>query len=98
MRSAEPQLGRGTGWAIAIVATLAMTISYVDRQALAHLAPTVRTALHISPSDYGNLTGAFSLSYLVGAPLAGWLLDHIGARRGLVLSILVWSAVSALHA
>jgi ACS family hexuronate transporter-like MFS transporter len=91
-------LPRRTGWAIAVVATLAMTVSYVDRQALSHLAPTVRDALDISPSEYGNLTGAFSLSYLVGAPLAGWLLDRIGARRGLVLSILVWSVVSALHA
>src|SRR5262249_41416999 len=59
---------------------------------------TVREALHINHSAYGSLTGAFSLSYLVGAPLAGWLLDRIGARRGLTLSILVWSAVSALHA
>ena len=91
-------LPRLTGWLVAIVATLVMTVSYVDRQALSHLAPTVRLALHLSDAQYGALASAFSLSYFVGAPLAGWLLDRIGARRGLVVSILVWSAVSALHA
>jgi MFS family permease len=92
------QGSRLSGWLVAIVATLAMTVSYIDRQALSHLAPTVREALHIDHAQYGTLTGAFSLTYFVGAPLAGWLLDRIGARRGLTVSILVWSAVAALHA
>jgi len=35
---------------------------------------------------------------LVGAPLAGSLADRIGARRGLLLAVLVWSAVAAMHA
>jgi len=91
-------LPRLTGWLVAVVATLAMTVSYIDRQALAQLAPTVREALHIDHSQYGRLTAAFSVAYLIGAPLAGWLLDRIGTRRGLVASVLVWSAVSALHA
>jgi predicted MFS family arabinose efflux permease len=32
------------------------------------------------------------------APLAGAAVDRIGARRGLVAAIVVWSAVSAVHA
>ncbi len=91
-------LSRRSGWFVAVVATLAMTVSYVDRQTLAQLAPTVREALHIDHAQYGRLTAAFSVAYLVGAPLSGWLLDRIGTRRGLVGSVLVWSAVSALHA
>ncbi len=98
MQRGRPPLPRLTGWIIAVVATLAMTVSYVDRQALSHLAPTVRDALHLDHQQYGTVTGAFSLSYLIGAPLAGWLLDRIGARRGLAASIVIWSAVSALHA
>jgi MFS transporter, ACS family, hexuronate transporter len=93
-----PPLPRVTGWLVAVVATLAMTVSYIDRQALSQLAPTVREALHIDNAQYGRLTAAFSVAYLVGAPLAGWLLDRIGTRRGLVASVLVWSVVSALHA
>ncbi len=91
-------LSRRASWLVAVVATLAMTVSYIDRQALAQLAPTVREALHIDHAQYGMLTAAFGLSYLVGAPLAGWLLDRMGARRGLAISVVVWSGVSALHA
>ena len=75
-----------------------MAVSYVDRQTLAVLAPTVREALGISVSSYGWLVSAFSFAYLVGAPLAGRLIDAGGARRGLVGAVLVWSVVAALHA
>lgn len=89
---------RTRGFAVALVATLVMTTSYVDRQALAALAPTVRPALHLTQTEYGWLTSAFSFSYLAFAPFAGALLDRVGARRGIVWAVLAWSAVSAGHA
>ncbi len=75
-----------------------MSVSYVDRQALAALAPTVCKALAIDHEQYGWVIAAFSLAYLVGAPVSGALLDHLGARRGLVYAILAWSAVAAVQA
>jgi ACS family hexuronate transporter-like MFS transporter len=80
------------------VATLVMAVSYVDRQSFAALSPTICKALGIDEAQYGLVTAAFSVAYLVGAPLAGWLVDSAGARRGLVGSVLAWSAVAALHA
>jgi MFS transporter, ACS family, hexuronate transporter len=91
-------LSRGRAWLVAVVATLAMSVSYVDRQVLAAVATSVRKALDIDATQFGWLVGAFSLTYLVGAPLAGALVDRVGARRGLIVAILVWSAVSASHA
>src|SRR6185295_16573165 len=38
------------------------------------------------------------IAYLIGAPPAGWLVDRLGARRGLLWAVLLWSAVAALHA
>ncbi len=84
--------------AVIAVSTLAMTVSYVDRQAMAALGPTVKRALHLGHAEWGALTSAFSIAYLLGAPLAGTLVDRIGARRGLVVAVLVWSAVAAMHA
>jgi ACS family hexuronate transporter-like MFS transporter len=86
------------GWTVAVVATLVMSVSYIDRQALAALAPTVCKALAISDTQFGWLIASFSFAYLVGAPLAGALLDRVGARRGLVLAVLAWSAVAASQA
>ena len=70
----------------------------VDRQTLAVLAPTVTQALGISEQNYGWLASAFSIAYLVGAPLAGRMIDAVGARRGLLGAVVVWSIVAALHA
>lgn len=91
-------LDRRTAWIVALVATATMTVSYVDRTTLAVLAPTITKELDISEAQYGWLTSAFSFAYLVATPFAGWWIDRAGARRGLVTSVLAWSAVAALHA
>jgi ACS family hexuronate transporter-like MFS transporter len=85
-------------WAVVAVSTLAMTVSYVDRQAMAALGPTVKRALSLGHEQWGYLTSAFSIAYLLGAPLAGMMVDRVGARRGLAVAVLVWSAVAGLHA
>ncbi|MGZ3474441.1 MAG: MFS transporter [Polyangiales bacterium] len=85
-------------WILVFVATFTMAISYVDRQTLAVLAPTVTKELNIGETGYGFLASAFSIAYLLFAPPAGWLIDHLGARRGLLGAVLVWSAIAAMHA
>ncbi len=90
-------LPRRRAWILTIVATLTMAISYVDRQTLAVLAPTVTRELGISETRYGWLAGAFSLAYLVGAPLSGRFIDRVGARRGLLWAVGLWSLVAASH-
>lgn len=85
-------------WILVFVATFTMAISYVDRQTLSVLAPTVTKELSIGETGYGLLASAFSIAYLLFAPAAGFLVDHFGARRGLLGAVLVWSAVAALHA
>jgi ACS family hexuronate transporter-like MFS transporter len=69
-----------------------------DRLTLAVLAPSVTKALNISESAYGWLTASFSAAYLLATPLSGRWIDRIGARRGLVYSVLTWSTIAALHA
>ncbi|MEO6773317.1 MAG: MFS transporter [Kofleriaceae bacterium] len=91
-------LPRRVAWSVVAVATLTMTVSYIDRQTFAVLAPKVTEALGISETGYGWLASAFSIAYLVATPLAGWWIDRVGARRGLVGSVLVWSGIAALHA
>lgn len=75
-----------------------MSVSYIDRQTLAAIAPAVKADLGIDHTRYGWLLSAFSMAYLVGAPAAGALVDRVGARRGFALAVLVWSFVAAAHA
>lgn len=91
-------LSRTLGWGLALTATFTMAVSYFDRQALAVLSPVVTRELHFTDEQYGWLLSAFSGAYLVGSPAAGWLIDRIGARRGLLGAVLLWSIVAALHA
>lgn len=88
----------GRAWALSLTATFTMSVSYIDRQTLAALAPTVTRELQIRETSYGLLLSAFSIAYLVGSPLSGRLVDAIGARRGMLGAVLVWSAVAAAHA
>jgi ACS family hexuronate transporter-like MFS transporter len=97
-RSTAPALSRAGAWALALTATLTMAVSYVDRQTLSAIAPSVQKGLGFDDQAYGLLGMAFAAAYLVGAPLAGRLVDRVGARRGLLGAVLLWSAVAALHA
>ncbi len=93
-----PGLAPAHGWTLAVTATLVMAVSYVDRQTLAAIAPTVREALSLNATEYGWLTSAFSLAYLAVAPLSGALIDRVGSRIGLAAAVLLWSGVAGLHA
>jgi MFS transporter, ACS family, hexuronate transporter len=75
-----------------------MSVSYIDRQTMAAIAPAVRSALGIGHAQYGWLVSAFSMAYLLGAPLAGILIDRLGARRGFAIAVVLWSLVAGAHA
>lgn len=92
----EP-LSRTEAWTLVAAASLAMALSFVDRQAFSVLAPTVTKALGISDATYGWLGSAFSIAYLLAGAFAGLLVDRFGARRTLPVAILVWSVVAGLH-
>jgi ACS family hexuronate transporter-like MFS transporter len=93
-----PGLPSSTRWIVTLVATSTMAISYLDRQVLAVLAPSITASLAIDDTHYGWLQSAFSIAYLACAPLAGRLLEKVGVRGGLVIAVLVWTLVSAGHA
>jgi ACS family hexuronate transporter-like MFS transporter len=97
-KQAPFEISRLRAWLVAIVATLVMSVSYIDRQILAALAKSVREELVIDPTQFGWLAAAFSIAYLVAAPLSGIVVDKFGARASLVVAMLVWSAISASHA
>jgi ACS family hexuronate transporter-like MFS transporter len=92
------ELDRPTAWLLTLTAVAALSVSYVDRQTLSVLAPTVTKALRIDDAAYGWLSAGFSMAYLASAPFAGALVDRAGARRSLPAAILLWSGVAALHA
>jgi ACS family hexuronate transporter-like MFS transporter len=85
-------------WLPVISMMLVSVISYVDRNTLALLAPTILKDTGLNAEQYGFIISAFSIAYMVGNPLWGWILDRIGVRRGMLASVAMWTVASASHA
>jgi ACS family hexuronate transporter-like MFS transporter len=77
---------------------LVSLISYVDRNTLALLAPTILAANQLSAEQYGLIISAFSVAYMVGNPLWGRLLDRYGVRWGMPAAVGFWTLASGAHA
>lgn len=76
---------------------LVSLISYIDRQTLALLSPTILADTGLSVEQYGYIISAFSIAYMIGNPVWGRILDRVGLRRGMTASVSVWTAASAAH-
>ena len=87
---------RNLRWWIGGMLFASTVINYLDRQTLSNLAPYLKKEYGWTNADYANLIIAFRLAYSVGQTLCGKVLDRIGTRRGLTISVLWYSVVSML--
>lgn len=85
-------------WAIVSLVALATIINYIDRGALGFLWPEISGELGLTKLDYAIILNVFTFAYAFGQTLFGKIFDWIGTRLGFVLSIVVWSAATMLHA
>ncbi|MEI9813534.1 MAG: MFS transporter [Acidobacteriota bacterium] len=83
------------GPATMMVCTL---LSYIDRQTLAVLSPTILKDTGLSQSQYGDALTVFSIAYTLTNPIWGSILDHIGLRVGMLMAVALWTGASASHA
>src|SRR5689334_10105165 len=87
-----------TRW-IPVLSMLAVSlISYIDRNTLAILAPTILRDTGLSVQQYGFIISAFSIAYMLANPLWGRILDRAGIRRGMSVAVACWSLASVSHA
>ncbi len=83
-------------WWIGGLLFASTVINYIDRQTLSLLAPFLKLDYHWTNSDYANIAIAFRVAYSIGQTVFGRLMDRIGTRRGLTLTVIWYSAVSML--
>jgi ACS family hexuronate transporter-like MFS transporter len=77
---------------------LVSVLSYIDRNTLALLAPTILKDTHLSVTAYGWVVSAYSILFTIGNQLWGKILDRIGLRRGMTAAVSLWTLASASHA
>ena len=81
-------------WWIGGILFASTVINYIDRQTLSLLAPYLKLQYHWTNSDYANLVIGFRIAYSIGQTVFGRLMDRIGTRRGLTLTVAWYSIVS----
>ncbi len=85
-------------WIPSVAMMLVSVISYIDRNALAALAPTILKETGMNAEQYGWVVSAFSFAYMAGNPVWGRALDKFGTRRGMTAAVSLWTLASVLHA
>lgn len=85
-------------WVLCGLLFAATALSFLDRQVLSVLAPTLMTDLGFDNTVYSRIVSAFVLSYTLMFALGGWMIDRLGTVRGLAIAVGVWSLASGAHA
>jgi ACS family hexuronate transporter-like MFS transporter len=83
---------------VAVLLCFASSLNYIDRSALAILAPTIQKELLWTDIDYANITSLFVFSYTIMYFISGRIIDWIGTKKGFAYCVGTWSLVSGLHA
>jgi MFS transporter, ACS family, hexuronate transporter len=84
-------------WKIAVLLSLAVAISYLDRQTLPVAIAAITRDIPISNTDFSRLQAAFLMAYAVMYAGGGKLIDALGTRRGFIVIMIGWSLACALH-
>jgi ACS family hexuronate transporter-like MFS transporter len=85
-------------WVPTVSMMLVSLISYIDRNTLALLAPTILRETHLSAEQYGWIISGFSLAYTISNPVWGRILDRLGLRLGMTAAVSFWTMASVSHA
>ncbi|MGH7997760.1 MAG: MFS transporter [Opitutaceae bacterium] len=71
-------------------------INYVDRQTLSALAPFLKHEYRWTNADYAFLVIAFRAAYSIGQAIWGRIVDRLGTRLGLSITVTLYSLVAIL--
>lgn len=86
-------------WYLCALLFVATTVNYLDRQVLSMTwKEFIAPEFHWTDSDYGTITGVFSVIYAIACLCAGKFIDWMGTKKGYLWAIGIWSVGACLHA
>ncbi len=85
-------------WVPCIGMALCSWLSFVDRQVLAILAPTILADTGLTAQNFTDAASFFFLAYTLSNPVWGSVLDFVGLRVGMLLAVGIWTVASMSHA
>jgi MFS transporter, ACS family, hexuronate transporter len=85
-------------WTICALLFFATTISYIDRQVIGILGPTLQKDLGWDEQAFANVVSWLTIGYALGFLVAGRIMDRVGTRKGFAGAIVLWSVSAMAHA
>ncbi|HYK89398.1 MAG TPA: MFS transporter [Acidobacteriota bacterium] len=82
-------------WWICGLLFISTVINYIDRQTLSVLGPYLKQDFHWKNEDFALIVISFRIAYAIGQILMGRLMDKVGTRRGLSLTV-AWYSLAAM--
>ena len=84
-------------WRMAIIVSVAIAISYLDRQTLPVAIKAIERDIPVSNEQFSFLQSSFLIAYAVMYAGGGKLIDVVGTRAGFLAIMLFWSLACASH-
>lgn len=78
-------------WVICALPFLATGLTYIDRQTIGFLKPTLSAEYGWTAADYSHIVMFFMLCYAIGYALFGRIIDKIGVKKGYILAVVIWT-------
>jgi ACS family hexuronate transporter-like MFS transporter len=82
-------------WWIGGLLFTSTVINYIDRQTLSVLAPYLKIEYHWNNEEFALIVIAFRVAYSVGQTISGRVIDRVGTRKGLTITV-IWYSVAAM--
>lgn len=83
-------------WLVLALLWIAFFTAYLDRVNITIAGPTLMDAFGMSKQQFGFVLAAFTAGYALLQVPGGMLADRFGAKRMLVIALLVWSLFTGL--
>jgi len=71
-------------------------LNYIDRQIIYAVFPLIKDYFGLTDTALGFLGSAFMVSYMLSAPVLGWLGDHMSRVKLASAGLAIWSVATSL--
>jgi len=82
-------------WWIGGLLFASTVINYIDRQTLSVLGPYLKIEYHWNNEQFALIIIAFRVAYSIGQTVSGRIIDRVGTRKGLTITV-IWYSIAAM--
>ena len=91
--AAKPLTG---GWLVVVLLWFVACLNYLDRILVTTMRGSLKEAIPMTEAQFGLLTTVFLVVYGICSPLGGFLADRFKRSHVVIVSALIWSAITWL--